>query len=73
MTGRLQKVIEVAGSVDHAMYFNMVAADEVEYEVGFHNHNAITILSELRMPGYSPEQRIPLELSDSVIELVNEG
>jgi hypothetical protein len=53
MAGWLYEVIEVAGSVYHAMYFDILATDDVENEVGFNDQDAITILSKLRMPWYT--------------------
>jgi hypothetical protein len=46
-------MIEVAGSVHHAMYLNILATDDVENEVGFNNQDAITIVSKLQMSRYS--------------------
>jgi hypothetical protein len=46
-------MIKVAGSMDHAMYLDILATDDVENEVGFNDQDAITILSKLRMPWYS--------------------
>ena len=34
MAGWLYEVIEVAGSVHYAMYFNLLAADDVEAQSG---------------------------------------
>jgi hypothetical protein len=46
-------MIEVAGSMDDAMYLNLLATDDVENEVGLKDQDAITILSKLRMAWYS--------------------
>jgi hypothetical protein len=54
MASWLDKVIEVAGSVHHAMYFNLLATDDVENEVRFDDEYPITIFSKLRMSRYSP-------------------
>jgi hypothetical protein len=53
MAGWLQEMIEVAGSMDDAMYLNLLATDDVENEVGLKDQDAITILSKLRMAWYS--------------------
>jgi hypothetical protein len=54
MVGWLYEVIEVAGSVHYAMYFNLLAADDVEDEVRFNDQDPIAIFSKFRMPRYSP-------------------
>jgi hypothetical protein len=71
MAGWLDEMIEVAGSVYHAMDFYLLAADDVENEVGFNHEDSISIFSKLWMPRYSPEQRVLLKQSNSFIQFVD--
>jgi hypothetical protein len=43
--GRLSRVIQVAGTVDNAMEFDLMATDDVEKKIGFSNEDVIPIPS----------------------------
>lgn len=52
------------------MHFNLAAANNVEYQVGFHDENAIPVFPQLLVTRYPPKLRMLLKSSDSVVELV---
>ena len=69
MAGWLYEVIEVTGSVHYSMYFNLLAADDVEDEVRFNDQDPITIFSKFRMPWYSPQRWMLLKQTNSFANL----
>ena len=63
-------MIQIAGSVDDAMHFNLAATNNVKYKVGFYDENAIPIFSKFLVTRYPSEQWMLLERSNPIIKLV---
>jgi len=70
MAGWLYEVIEVTGSVHYSMYFNLLAADDVEDEVRFNDQDTIATFPKFRMPRYSPQGWMLLKQTNSFVQLV---
>ncbi len=53
------------------MNFYRLSADDVEYEVGLNNQDAVPILSKSQMSWYSSQERMSSQKPDPFIELLD--
>lgn len=66
----LDEVIEIAGTVDDPMNFNLLTTDDVEDKVSVNNQDTISVLTKSSMTRYAAQKWMMLKPPDSLIEFI---
>ena len=71
LMSRLDQMVQIPGSVDDAMNFNLATTDNVEHKVGFDDQNAIPVFPQFLVMRYPSKQGMLLQCPNSIVKLVD--
>jgi hypothetical protein len=68
---RLDEVIEIAGTVDDPVNFNLLTTDDVKDKVSVNNQDTISVLTKSGITRYATQKWMMLKPPDSFIEFIH--
>ena len=69
----LDEMIEIAGTVDDPVNFNLLTTDDIEDKVSVNNQDTIPVLAKSGMTRYSTQKWMMLKPSNSFIESIHKS